>query len=144
MAMTQRVIRRKRVRLISIHRIDKNLTDIVYEAKARVRERPRQNDEVPDLIESKIVPGLFFNLFQGSILYSNPTPENPPDLVFRFLLYLERCAANGAREDVLRSCWTEGGTDAALRNAILKTNEFLVSIGVAKTVNRSGNDIIWE
>ena len=59
--------------------------------------KPAPHPEIPDLVESRVVPGLFFNFFQLSITYENRV-ETPPALVFRLLLFLESRAANGAQK----------------------------------------------
>ena len=102
-----------------------------------------RNPEIFSHVESIVVPGLFFNIFQQTITYkSTITPIMP--LVFRLFLCLEFCAVPfGDCDEVQSQCWLHGGTDGALKTAIKKANQCCHLIGVRQTVNREKERIHW-
>lgn len=98
--------------------------------------------EIPDLVESRIVPGLFFNFFQLSMTYESRV-ETPPATVFRLLIYLEYSAGKAVPAEIRAACWKEIGSDSAFRSAIHEANEFLALLGVAKIVTREKDVVQW-
>ena len=95
------------------------------------------------LIESRIVPGLFFNFDQFSITYGQTTKETPKR-VFKILLFLERHGGVAEIESLLSRCWTNGGTVKSLKSAVSEAGLFLENLEVSKTVSLDADKVLWQ
>ena len=94
----------------------------------------------PWLIDSRLFPGVIYNLCQGTATYeSDPVPI--PSGVFRLLWYLERHGGVSAKEDAKAACWSKDGTESALKHAIDRTNVFVIKLGLSAEITDS-NGII--
>ena len=104
------------------------------------------NLEFPDMLDSKIVPGLIFILTKDLIIYEDRGwREKPPRRsVFRLLYGLERFGGKAGRDEVIDECWPQGGTAKALERAIGYTITFLKDIGVPKSVSEIDGVVIWD
>jgi len=133
----------KRVVLIGAHRVEGDLFDITYEERQKIEPEEERNTEVQEMIESKIVPGLYFWQFQGSIEFNGHFKE-PTRTIWKLLLFLEYCGGSAERGEVRGKCWRKGGSDDALKSSMTKANQFLGSMGVRQTVRSVEDGIIWN
>ena len=94
----------------------------------------------PGLVDSRLFPGLIYNVFQGTAIYEDKTGQIPPG-AFRLLWFLESVCGNATKGDVMAACWVESGSDSALRHTIDSVNKALGQIGLASVVAVSGKNI---
>lgn len=111
--------------------------------KRPVREEVPEVREIPDLIESKIVPGLFYNLFSRTLLYEDKIEESPP-LVFQLLLFLEFNRGEAKKENILENCWKNPPADATFRSQISEANKVLMELNVTANISSSSGVVKWE
>ena len=56
------------------------------------------------LVDSRLFPGLIYNLFQGTAIYEDKI-EQIPSGAFRLLWFLENTCGNATKADAMAACW---------------------------------------
>jgi len=143
MSAFQVVQETKQVALINAHRIKGDIFNITYEKRQKIKPEEVRNTEVQEMIESKIVPGLYFWEFQGSIEVNGDFDE-PSNLIWRLLLFLEYCGGSAEKGEVRGKCWRKKATPKALKRAIERSNDFLDGMGVTQTVRQEEDHVVWN
>lgn len=100
-----------------------------FEKRKRNEER---NLNVPELIDSFLVNGMFYNLFQRSVIYEDKIYQVQA-LLFQILLYLEFCGGEASVEEILFACWVNTPTLVTFRRTASLLSAFLNEVGVPKT-----------
>jgi len=133
----------KRVVLIATHRVEGDLFDITYEERQKIKPEKVRNTEVQEMIESKIVPGLYFWQCRGAIEV-NGNFKSVPKLIGQILLFLELCGGTAEQGEMQGKCWLKKPTPGALKSAVKRTNKFLGKMGVGQTVRLEECHVVWN
>jgi len=92
------------------------------------------------LIDSRIFPGLIYDMFQTVGIHENQSKGISPS-VFWTLYFLENQSGFADRALFLESCWSKETRPSTCWNAIYAANKFLGDIGISRVIT-CGNDAL--